>query len=204
MRLLVCPVLVCLGACAVPATTQSLSGIAMNSAALVALNKVSDDSLGSHYRYACQAGMEEVLWAIQEAIQRANDEALFAGSSPGRVPGRGIEANAAPPRPRKQRTPVPYFEIDSGLSRADADSVVYVISHRRGRRVSFIATPGRVPGTVGVEIMPYELSGGLPVLSTDDSQRNAAEDLHERFYMTARELDAPGEHVCRRELVELR
>lgn len=210
-----CPLLLCLGGCSVPATTQSLSGIAINSAALVALNKISDDSVGSHYRYACQAEMEEVLWAIQEAIRRANDEALFPEFSPGRYAGRDIEAlpatagengrYAARLKPRKQSTPVPYFEIDSRLSRADADSVVYVISHRRGRQVTFIATPGRFPDAIGVEILPYEPdSGALPMLSTDDSRRNAAEELHERFYMTARELAGPAGHICRREHVELR
>ena len=193
-----------------PATTQSLSGIALNTAALVALNKISDDSVGSHYRYACRAEMEEVLWAIQEAIRRANDEALFPEASPERDSGRDVEALPASSgeqgryearlTPRKQITPVPYFEIDSRLSRADADSVVYVISHRRGRQVTFIATPGRFPDAITVEIMPYEPdSGGLPVLSTDDSQRNAAEELHERFYMTAREFVGPEGHICRRE-----
>ncbi len=213
---LLCPMLLCLGGCAVPATTQSLSGIALNGVALVALGELSDDSVGSHYRYACQAEMEEVLWAIQEAIRRANDEALFPEPSPERDSGRDIAAFpatagetgrfAARPTPRKQATPVPYFEIDSRLSRADADSVVYVISHRRGRRVTFIAIPGHFPDAIGVEIMPYEPhTGGLPLLSTDDSQRNAAEELHERFYMTTREFVGRDDgHVCRRERAEMR
>jgi hypothetical protein len=190
------PVLV-LGGCVIPATTSSLSGIALSGGALVALNEVNNNSAESEdrYRYTCEAEVEEVLWVLQKVIRQANQETLFA-SGPGdasadRSGNPKPPERSAPPHvvPRKQWTPVPYFEIDMRLSRANADSVVYVISHQRSSRVAVAVVAGRTAETVVVEFFPYEPeTGAFLMLTTDESQRNAVEELHQRFYLTAREL----------------
>lgn len=191
--------------CSIPATTQSLSGIALNSGALVALHTVNSADDEGRYRYACRAEMEEVLWALGETIRRANREALSphpGGTASGG--GTAAESDAAgsrpPPErtePGKQATPVPFFEVDTQLSSAAADSVLYVITHRRLRRVAVTLVPGLAPGTLRVTLYPFEPeSGAFVFLAADDSQRNALEELHERFYMTVLEL--LGDDVLRR------
>ncbi|MEN8144965.1 MAG: hypothetical protein ABFS14_08440 [Gemmatimonadota bacterium] len=182
----------CLGAllltaagCGVPLTTESLSGLALGGGALAAIGEVNQAGVSStsHYRYAYDAEIEEVVWLVQYVIRSANRAAYSAES----VGAQRTSSSA----PRKQLTPVPVFEIDRTLSKATSDSIVYVISFRRGRRAAFIATPSNAR-SVRIDIAPYEPeSGALMMLAADDAQRNAVEALHEHFFKAAREMRGP-------------
>ncbi|MEE9208781.1 MAG: hypothetical protein V3U67_10515 [Gemmatimonadota bacterium] len=166
-------------------TTESLSGLALGGGALAVLGEVNEAGVlsTSHYRYSYDAEMEEVVWLVQHVIRSANRAAYLAGPAETR--------RSSSPAPRKQVTPVPMFEIDRTLSKATGDSLVYVISFRRGRRVAFVATPSNAK-YVRIDIAPYEPeSGALLMLAADDAQRNAVEALHEHFYKAARELRGP-------------
>ncbi len=181
----VCALLLAATGCAVPLTTESLSGLALGGGALAAIGEVNEAGVlsTSHYRYAYDAEMEEVVWLVQYVIRSANRAAYSAVAA---APQRTSSS-----APRKQVTPVPVFEIDRTLSKATADSVVYVISFRRGRHAAFIATPSNAR-TVRIDIAPYEPeSGALMMLASDDAQRNAVEALHEHFFKAARELRGP-------------
>lgn len=171
--------------CAVPLTTESLSGLALGGGALAAIGEVNEAGVSStsHYRYAYDAEMEEVVWLVQHVIRSANRAAYSAGPAETR--------RTSSPAPRKQVTPVPVFEIDRTLSKATGDSLVYVISFRRGRRAVLIATPGNAR-SVRIDIAPYEPeSGALMMLASDDAQRNAVEAFHEHFFKAAREMRGP-------------
>lgn len=170
------------GGCAVPVTTESLSGLALGGGALMAVGEVNEAGVSStsHYRYTYDAEMEEVVWLVQYVIRSANRAAYSERSTDHR--------QTSSLAPRKQVTPVPVFEIDRTLSKATGDSLVYVISFRRGRRAAFIATPNKTR-TVRIDIAPYEPeSGALMMLASDDAQRNAVEAFHEHFFRAAREM----------------
>ena len=171
--------------CAVPLTTESLTGLALGGGALKAIGEVNEAGVSStsHYRYAYDAEMEEVVWLVQYVISSANRGAYVSESA--------AAQRTSSSAPRRQLTPVPVFEIDRTLSKATGDSLVYVISFRRGRRAAFIATLANAR-SVRIDIAPYEPeSGALMMLAADDAQRNAVEALHEHFFKAARELRGP-------------
>lgn len=199
---IVCLCAVLAAACAVPLTSQSLSGIILNGGALYAVNEINASAAESDavIRYECAASPAEVAAALVSGIEEVNEARLYAGRA-GRPfeEGRSVAdgERSGSPAPRKQLTPAPTFEVDETLSGTAGDTTRYVIAYRRQGQVGVSLRPGRRPGTTEVVLLPFAANtGAFLLIPTDNAQRNALEELHQGFYVSVDDLLGGG--TCRR------
>lgn len=194
--------------CTIPITAQTITGGALNAGALLFVDRYNEGSGEATYTYHVRAGPDTLAALFESAVERANREHMFParrrpaaadretdGVILARAPGRAWRPDDPPAPeafPERHWTPEPLFSPRTGSPEVRGDTLLWVVTHRAGRRATFQLVSGEGSAVTRVVLSPHEPPADvLTSVPADHAQRNAVEALHQVFYFALREHLGP-------------